>query len=140
VTTTNTRQATLDWTEGMVFQSSDSRGHSVMIDGASETAPSPITTLLFAIGACSGADIVTILGKARVKLTRFRIEVSGTRRHEFPRRFTDLTLKFTFAGEGLTEANTQRAVQLSMEKYCSVVATLDPEMPIGTEIVIEPGP
>jgi putative redox protein len=135
--TPTTRHATLDWKEGMVFTTTDSKGHSTTIDGAGAVAASPITTLLFAVGTCSGADIVTILEKQRVRLHRFRIEVSGTRREEFPRRFTDMTVTFRFAGEGLTEANTKRAVELSMQKYCSVVATLDPGMPIHTEIVIE---
>lgn len=131
------RHATLDWKEGLVFGATDPQGHESLIDGNSEVAASPVTLLLQALGACAGADVVSILEKKRVRLRRARIEVSGTRREEYPRRYVEITVTFRLAGEGLTEAHAQRAVELSMEKYCSVSATLDPDLPLRTEIVIE---
>ena len=90
-----------------------------------------------AAGACAGADVVSILEKMKVELESFRVEVKGLRNAEYPRRYNHLWLTFRLKGSGLTEANTQRAVQLSVEKYCSVLLTLDPAMPIETDIVIE---
>ncbi len=94
-------------------------------------------TLLCAAGACSGADVVSILEKKRIVLTRFQVEVGGNRREDYPRRFTEIWLRFTVAGTGVTEAAVRQAVDLSVGKYCSVMLSLNPDIPITTEIVIE---
>lgn len=129
--------ATLDWTHDLCFTATDPRGHLSTIDGDSTTAASPVTTLLFAAAACSGADVVSILEKKKVKLAKCRIEVSGKRREEYPKRYTEITMVFHLAGEGLTMEKAERSLALSIEKYCSVVATFNPDIPVKTEIVIE---
>ncbi len=137
MTDENLRHATLDWTHDLCFTCTDPRGYVSTIDGNSTTAASPVTTLLFAAAACSGADVVSILEKKKVKLAKCRIEVSGKRREESPKRYTEITMVFRLAGEGLTREKAERSVALSIEKYCSVVATFNPDIPIRTEIVIE---
>ena len=137
MTDPNMRHATLDWTHELCFTCTAPQGHVTTIDGNSTTAASPVTTLLFAAAACSGADVVSILGKKKVKLAKCRIEVSGKRREEYPKRFTEITMVFHLAGEGLDREKAERSVALSIEKYCSVVATFNPDIPIKTEIVIE---
>ena len=109
----------------------------MLIDGDGKEAPSPVTVLLCAAGACSGADVVSVLEKKRVKLTRFQIEVGGRRAEDYPKRYLEIWLTFRLAGEGLTEPAARRAVDLSVQKYCSVLLSLNPDIPIKTEIVIE---
>ncbi|MGH7594309.1 MAG: OsmC family protein [Gemmatimonadales bacterium] len=133
----NQRQAVLDWTGGLRFSAGAPGGPAIAIDGDSTTAPSPVTTLLCAAGACSGADVVSVLEKKRIKLTRCQIEVGGRRAPDYPKRLLELWLTFRLAGEGLTEAAARRAVDLSVQKYCSVLLSLNPDIPIKTEIVIE---
>ena len=60
-------------------------GPQVSVDGDGKEAPSPVTMLLCAAGACSGADVVSILEKKRIKLTRFHIDVGGRRAADYPR-------------------------------------------------------
>jgi len=62
------------------------------------------------------------------------ITVSGLRREEEPRRFVDLHLTFRVSGEGIDRAKVEHAVSLSIEKYCSVVHTLAPDLVIGYDI------
>ncbi len=131
------RQAVLDWTGDLAFTGGHPDGPSVTIDGDGAQGPSPVVMLLLAAGACAGADVVSILEKMKVKLARCRIELSGRRNPDHPRRYNKLWLRFRLAGEGLTETNAQRAVELSVTKYCSVLLTLDPAMPVETEIIIE---
>jgi putative redox protein len=132
------RRATLDWTHKMVFRGGNAAGGpTVAIDGDSEEGPSPVISLLLAAGACAGSDVVSILEKMKVELESFRVEVKGRRNPEYPRRYNHLWITFRLKGRGLTEANTRRAVQLSVEKYCSVLLTLDPAMPVETIIEIE---
>jgi putative redox protein len=132
------RHATLDWTGKLVFQGGNTQGGpTIVLDGDGEAGPSPVMALLLAAGACAGADVVSILEKKRVELASCRVEVTGRRNPDYPRRYNHLRLTFRLKGVGLTEINAARAVQLSVEKYCSVLLTLDPAMPIETAIVIE---
>jgi len=129
--------AALDWTKAMCFTGGKPGGPQLSLDGDGVEAPSPIVALLCACAGCTGADIYSILEKKRIKLTRFHTEVGGNRREDYPRRFTEIWFRFTFAGEGLTEEAACRAVELSLEKYCSVILSLNPDIPITWEIVIE---
>jgi len=95
--------------------------------------------LLIALGSCTGVDVISILKKKRQKVTDYRIEVSGERREEFPRSYTQLNVKHIVRGRGLSEAAVARAIELSDQKYCSVAATLRGSAEIVTsyEIVEE---
>ena len=86
--------------------------------------------LLLAVASCSGADVVTILEKMRVTLRELRIEVSGNRREEHPRRYTAIHLEYRLRGDGLDEAKARRAIELSIEKYCSVIHSLASDIPV----------
>jgi putative redox protein len=86
--------------------------------------------LLLAAASCTGSDVVVILQKMRVKLRELRIEAEGTRREQEPRRYIALHLDYRIAGEGLDEARARRAIDLSLEKYCSVVHSLAPDIAI----------
>jgi putative redox protein len=130
------RSATLDWIGGLRFSAGTPDGPHVVLDGNGVEGPSPVTTLLCAAGACSGADVVSILEKKRVILSKCRIEAGGVRREDYPRRFTSIWLRFHLAGEGLTEAAARQAVALSVEKYCSVLLSLNPDIEVTTEIVL----
>ena len=109
---------------------------AIVVDGDGEAGPSPMITLLLAAAGCSGADVVSILKKMRVDLRSLVIDVSGTRREEEPRRYTAIRFRFQMSGGGLDEARAERAVQLSVEKYCSVIATLAPDTAVEYEVVL----
>jgi putative redox protein len=73
---------------------------------------------------------VMILEKMRVTLRDLRIEASGVRREEQPRRYTAIHLQYHMGGEGLDEAKARRAIDLSIGKYCSVVHSLAPDIQV----------
>jgi putative redox protein len=129
--------AELDWTGGLRFSAGKPGGPRIAFDGDGLESPSPVIGLLCAAGACSGADVVSILEKKRIVLTRCHVELGGTRRDDYPRRFTEIWLRFTLAGKGLTESAAKQAVDLSVEKYCSVMLSLNPDIVVTTEIVVE---
>jgi putative redox protein len=109
----------------------------IVIDGDGEQGPSPMLSLLLAAAGCSGADVVVILNKMRVPIERLAIDVVGVRRDEEPRRYTGLQFRFTVSGSEIDVAKVERAVELSLEKYCSVVASLAPEIGVGYEVAVE---
>lgn len=125
------KQIAVDWERGMIFRGGAPDGPSVVIDADNAQAPGPMLTLLLAAAACTGSDVVMILEKMRVRLRQLRIEVHGTRREETPRRYTALRFEFRLAGDGLDEPKARRAIDLSLEKYCSVVASLAPDIAIS---------
>ena len=126
----------LDWTSGMSFTASAPGGPTIIIDGKNNEGPGPMVGLLLAAGACSGSDVVSILEKMQVTLRSFTIDVTGKRNEEHPRRYNAVTLTFRLSGEGLTQAKADRAVELSVTKYCSVVLSLNPDIPITTEVIV----
>ena len=90
--------------------------------------------LLLAAASCTAADVVDIMAKMREKLTSLDVEAWGDRRDEQPRRYVELRLTFRVRGESLSEAKVRRAIDLSLEKYCSVVHSLAPDIPVSYEL------
>ena len=106
------------------------------MDGDSTAATSPVELLLLAAATCTASDVVIILQKQRVKLEALEISMRGTRRETEPRRYTAIAFHFAVRGEGADDVKVRRAVDLSLEKYCSVVASLAPDIAISYDVAI----
>jgi putative redox protein len=134
--TAETKRITLAWQEGMIFRGGEPGGPVTVVDGDNVAAPGPMLTLLLAAASCSGADVVSILAKMRVTLHDFRIEASGVRREQEPRRYTAIHLAYFLRGDGLDEAKARRAIELSITKYCSVIHSLAPDIAVTHEFTL----
>lgn len=130
----NLRYASVQWTHDLVFEGSGPDGPTITIDGDGKEGPSPVVSLMLAAAACSGADVVLILQKMRASISSLRIDVRGTRREEDPRRYTALHFTFRLAGEGVDQTRARRAIGLSLEKYCSVIHSLAPDIAITCDL------
>ena len=126
--TAETKRVSLTWQRKLVFEGGEAGGPMTTIDGDNATGPGPMLTLLLAAAACTASDVVVILEKMRVTLRDFRIEAVGERREEEPRRYTAMHLEYHLKGDGLDEAKAQRAIELSITKYCSVMHSLAPDI------------
>jgi putative redox protein len=131
-----TANVSVRWRTQLVFEGGGVGRPPTVIDGDTQVATSPVEMLLVACASCTGADVVEILEKMRVMLRTLDIEVEGTRREEYPRRFTAIHFRFRVGGEGLDEAKMRRAVDLSLEKYCSVMASLAPDIRVTSDVTI----
>jgi putative redox protein len=109
----------------------------VAIDGDGMHGTTPVDLLLEAVAACTAADVVDILKKGRQELRRMTVECSGERREEAPKYVKRLHMTFRMAGD-IDPAKAQRAVDLSLEKYCSVFHSLRMDLAVDTDIAIEP--
>jgi putative redox protein len=134
----NIRRVSVSWQGGLLFSGGAPGGPAIAIDGDLKAAPGPMHQLLLAIATCSGSDVVLILEKMRIKLTDFGIDVEGVRKIDDPKRLTAVTLSYRLAGEGLDEAKARRAIDLSIERYCSVIHSLNPDIPIRYHVTIAP--
>ena len=111
------------------FTATDAMGNEVMIDipveqGGKAGGFRPMQTLLAGLGGCSGVDVVSILKKQRQEIFRFNIQIDGEREEGVePSLWKQIQLNFDFEGN-IEPAKAYRAVELSINKYCSVAATL----------------
>ena len=129
-----TKHGILDWLGDLRFAAGAPDGPRTFIDADNAAAPGPMLTLLSAAAACSATDVVLILKKKRVELTSLKVEMTGVRREQEPRRYLSIHLVWRLAGQGLDETKAKHAVDLSVEKYCSVMASLAPDIRITNEI------
>ena len=110
---------------GMRLVARTGTGHEiVMDDGNGDTGARPTELLLVALGGCTGMDVVSILRKKRLEVTRFDVKVSATQRTEYPTIFTDMDLLVEVEGPDVTVEAVRDAMELSAHKYCSVSAML----------------
>jgi putative redox protein len=122
------KRVALHWQEGLRFVGGEQEGPQVTIDGDNAAAPGPMLTLLLAAAACTASDVVLILQKMRVPFQGLRIEAAGTRRETEPKRYLAIHLDYRITGPGVDAAKARRAIDLSLEKYCSVVHSLAPDL------------
>ncbi|BAH39856.1 MAG TPA: OsmC family peroxiredoxin [Gemmatimonas aurantiaca] len=107
---------------------------SIRMDASGKTGPSPVDTLLCALGACTGVDVVDILAKRRTPVEAFNVDIEGERFAGVPGRVTRIHLVYQIKGAGIEKEHALRAIELAVTKYCSVRDSLDPNMPITWEL------
>lgn len=117
----------LTW-EGDLRFSSGPDEPALVLDSAGAAGPSPMQVMGYAILGCMAMDVVHILQKGRHPLESLRCAFVGERAQEDPRRFVRVRLTFQVGGNVPREA-TERAVQLSRDKYCSAWNTVNPDIP-----------
>jgi putative redox protein len=126
------------WIEGKRFIGIDSTNHSVILSTADEgVGMKPSEMLLVALSACSSVDVVDILRKKRIELKKLEVRASAEQDKEPPWTFRKIHLKYILAGEGLTIKDSEQAITLSQQKYCSVAATVRGIAEITWECILE---
>ncbi|HXC03752.1 MAG TPA: OsmC family protein [Bacteroidia bacterium] len=112
------------------MEARDENGHAVSMDageniGGHNRGVRPMQMLLMGLGGCSAVDILLILKKQKQEVSNFRIQIDGEREQgREPSLWEQVNLVFYFEGK-VDPEKAQRAVDLSMKKYCSVAATLE---------------
>jgi putative redox protein len=123
------------WRGDEEFESGRPGGPTLRVDGHGQVAQSPVDVLLTALAACSSIDVVSILAKRRTPVTSLEIDVVGERADDrVPRKVRRILLTFRITGAGIERDHAERAVELSVTKYCSVRDSLDPEIPVEWKV------
>lgn len=123
------------------MEATNEDGNTLLMDGAPDIGGHskgmrPMQLLLAAVGGCSAIDVILILKKQKQIIESFEIEVDGEREKiEDYSLFKDICLHFKIKGE-VDPDKAERAVKLSVEKYCSVSKTLEPTAKITYKISI----
>ena len=132
---------TTQWKGNMVFESDNPRWPSIMMDaskdfGGTNSGMAPKAMMLSSLAGCSGLDVVSVLNKMKVKLDDFKMEVEGELTEEHPKYYHTVTVDYHFYSKNLNEKKINKAVNLSVEKYCGVMEMFRQFATIKTNIHI----
>lgn len=122
-------KARIKWVEGRTFVGESGSGHKIVLgtafgpDGHSP-GPSPMELVLTGMGSCSAYDVVHILEKGREAIEDVSVELEAERAQQTPKVFTRIHMHFVVKGRRLAPEKVERAIALSVEKYCSASAMI----------------
>jgi putative redox protein len=132
-----TTTAALTWSRDLVFVGTTPQGYELEFDADAQWGCKPTEALLLSLGACMAIDMVSMLKKMRVEMTRFRIDIVGERNPEPPQYFRAVEMVLHLAGRNLETRKIERAISLSREKYCSVYNSLRPDLELKVRYTLE---
>lgn len=117
--------------KGLTLIGRTESNHWVIMDspykefGGENSAPSPMELLLMAVGGCTAMDVISILKKMRVDFKRVEVVVEGERHKDHPKYFEGIDILYKIYGKNIKHEQVQRAIDLSRDKYCSVIHTVN---------------
>jgi len=134
-------KARVKWVEEVTFIGESASGHAVVMDGPPESGGRdlgirPMEMVLLGMGGCTAFDVVMILKKARQPVTDCMVEMEAERATSEPKVFTRIHVHFVVTGNGLSDKQVARAVELSAEKYCSASIMLSKAVDITHDYVV----
>jgi putative redox protein len=124
------------WLSEHLFDTGKANGPPARFDGSGKSAQTPPDALLSALASCGGIDVVDYLAKRRTPVTSLAVDVQADRRELHPRRFEQIRLRFEIGGAEIDRSHAERAVRLAFERYCSVAASLAPDIGISAVVVL----
>ncbi len=134
-----TNKIELSWKGQMLFESKAAEG-SVLIDAAPEAGGQgkglrPKAMMLTSLAGCSAMDIASLLKKMRAEVDDFKIDVEATLTDEHPKFYDKVHVIYHFFGSDFKKAKIEKAVNLSVERYCGVMEMFRKFAAITTEII-----
>jgi len=122
-------EAKITLVANMQFKGTASSGHMLTMDaddssGGENKGFRPMELLLVGFGGCSGMDVISILRKKRQNVAGLDMNVKGEKADSYPHVYKEVHIEYVVKGKGVEKEAVERAVNLSLEKYCSVGATL----------------
>jgi putative redox protein len=126
----------LTWDRELVFQGRSGEA-AITLDSAGVAGPSPVQALAFGLAGCMGMDLVHILQKGRHDLRALTIGLMAERAPDAPHRILAVDIEFVVRG-AVPEAQVERAIELSHEKYCSVWHSMRQDIRFSTRYTVVP--
>ncbi|QCX02023.1 OsmC family protein [Aggregatimonas sangjinii] len=121
-----TNHITTKWLGNMAFESNNPSGLDLTIDagpddGGEGKGYRPKALMLSGLAGCSGLDVASLIKKMKLDVDIFTIETIANLTEEHPKYYDTVTIEYHFHGSNLKEDKLQKAVDLSVEKYCGVM-------------------
>lgn len=106
--------------------------------GGKNYGPPPKPLLLSALGGCTGMDVVSILRKMKMPFDSFSVDVAGEMTQEHPKIYSKIRITYSFSGSSLDDGKIDKAINLSLDKYCGVAAMLRNSTEITYQVLKNP--
>lgn len=117
-----TNHITTKWLGEMAFESTNTSGNTFKIDTAEGSdGLRPKSLMLSALAGCSGLDVASLIKKMKLEVDEFQMDTIANLTDEHPKFYDKVVVEYHFHGNNLSEKKLQRAVDLSVEKYCGVM-------------------
>ncbi len=114
------------WIDGRQLLAESRSGHAMVLDTTDpgrDTGPSPMDLMLIGTAGCTAIDIAFVLNeRMHCDLRTLRVAAEADVAEEYPKVFTAIRLRYTITGRGIKAGQIERAVTLSMTRYCSATA------------------
>ena len=125
-------EAKVSWQKELSFVGVADSGFEIKLDGHSgpQTGAGPVEMVAISLAGCTAMDVISILAKKQQAVTSFEVKVHGDRTNDYPKVITMAVLEYVVVGHKIDEAALNRAIELSMTKYCPVHAMLSKAFPI----------
>ena len=118
--------------QGLAFRAIGGSGYQIRFDGpAGPQGGSPMEVVALASAGCTASDVISILQKKQQQVTEFEVNVVGLRAADHPKVFTEIDLEYVVTGHGIDPKAVERAIELSLTKYCSVNKMLEKSVKIN---------
>jgi len=130
---------TTHWKKEHQFES-EHLGNKIQIDGDNKEGHGPKALLLSGLAGCSGIDVVDILGKMRVPFSNFSMQVNAELTDEQPKVYAEIKIIYMLDAAIDNKEKIEKAIDLSLEKYCGVAAMLSKTASISYSLIITPLP
>ncbi len=114
----------VEWKDNMLFEAKHNDGDFMIdnpTDGSESRGMSPKALMLSSLAGCGGLDIVSLLKKMRAEVANFKIDVTADLTDEHPKIYKNVVVTYRFFGSDFKKDKIQKAVDLSIEKYCGVM-------------------
>lgn len=114
------------WTEKSQFETDNPSGSKFTmfdksLDNGDTVGFAPKALMLSSLAGCSGLDVVSLLEKMRAEVADFKIEVTAELTDEHPKFYNKVKVDYHFSDSELKPEKIQKAVNLSVTKYCGVM-------------------
>ncbi|WP_422349509.1 OsmC family protein [Flagellimonas sp.] len=121
-----TNHITTKWLGEMAFESNNPSGHTFKIDAGPDDGGKgegfrPKALMLSSLAGCSGLDVASLIKKMKLEVDDFSIETIANLTDEHPKYYDKVVIEYHFHGSNLNENKLQKAIDLSVEKYCGVM-------------------
>lgn len=120
---------------GEVFKAENQNDYTINV-GRGDESFRPMELLLVGLASCSSIDVLQIFNKQKISVEDYKVTVDANREEgAIPSVFTEICIHFEFTGD-IPLAKAKRAIQLTIDKYCSVAAILKPTTQLTTRLTL----
>ncbi len=135
-------EAKVVWKSKMSFDGSSDSGFTLPLGtdpslGGNDDGFRPMELIGIGLAGCTGMDVISILQKKQQKISNFEVQVHAEKSTDHPRVFTRIEVEYIVTGEDIDRAAVERAVDLSVTKYCPAQAMLSKAVTITHKITIK---